>query len=310
AELDSLQQSLAATEASAASLAQQRQELAQQAAAAQDAANRARFGNDAVDLANFKSAGASQEEVAKFKATQAAKAAAELDKSIQERVASLQKETVAIRSGAKAAELMKLASDGATRAQLQQVAAANAAKQAAQLQSDIRDRIADLQKERIEMRLGSEAAERYALSLKGATQGQLDALKVAQQQVAGDRRRQDMEAEGERLREQLRTPLGVFRDEIANIRQLMAGGVIDETTAQRAVARAREALAQGQGAIGRQVTQRAGEGKFDGFALAKAVGKLDGDDEKRTADAAERIDENTREMVNAFRNQPRSRFGI
>ncbi|HBJ34226.1 MAG TPA: phage tail tape measure protein [Planctomycetaceae bacterium] len=187
---------------------------------------------------------AKQAELDKLKADRAAaEQQAENDKAIRERIAALNDEAQAMRLGEDAAERLKMAQQGATAAQLAAYDAAIASREAAEVQSAVDDRIASLQDEAMEMRLGADAAERYRLQLMGATAAQLDALKLAQQQAAAAKKQGELQSAGQAMTDAMKTPLENFRDEMARIKELESAGAIDGETGRRARAKAKDSFA-------------------------------------------------------------------
>jgi TP901 family phage tail tape measure protein len=169
-------------------------------------------------------------------------AEAENAKAIQERIAALRDEANSLRDGEDAAERMKFARNGATEAELAAYDAAMATKQAAEMDADIQDRITALQEEAFELKNGADAAERHKLALMGATSAQLKALKIAQDTAEQARKADQLKQDGASLKDALRNPLEVFRDEWAKFNEMRAAGAIDDETLGRARDKAREDL--------------------------------------------------------------------
>jgi TP901 family phage tail tape measure protein len=187
--------------------------------------------------------GASEEQLARLKEDSISgpdAAKEENAKAIKERTDALNDEATSLKEGEDAAERLKFARDGATEAELAAYDAAMAAKKAAEIDSDMQDRITALQEEAFELKHGAEAAERHKLALMGATSAQLQALKVAQDTAEQARKADELKQEGASFKESLRNPLEVFRDELAKFQELGNAGAIDGETLTRAQKKARE----------------------------------------------------------------------
>jgi tape measure domain-containing protein len=156
-------------------------------------------------------------EAAKLKAARAAAAAgggaggvtgAEIDAATNKaayeaKIKAIKEEVAAATLGADAADLLTLAQQGLTGAQLAEVAA--------------------LQAQRRELKAKQDAEQEAARKRKQAAD--------------------DLIKEGEQLAESLRTPREAFVAEIAKIQQLLDAKAIDKTTANRAVAKAQQDFA-------------------------------------------------------------------
>jgi TP901 family phage tail tape measure protein len=164
-------------------------------------------------------------------------------KEIKERIAALNEEASALNNGEEATERLKFAQQANNDATL--MAAydkAVASKAEAQLASDMRDRITALQEEAFELKHGADAAERHKLALMGVASEQLKALKIAQDTAEQARKADQLKQDGASLKDSLRNPLEVFRDEWAKFQELSKAGAIDDETLTRAQDKARKEL--------------------------------------------------------------------
>jgi hypothetical protein len=140
------------------------------------------------------------------------------------KIKSLREEVAAATLGADAADLLTLAHEGLTDAQLAEVAA--------------------LQAQRRELKAKQDAEEEAARIRKQAAE--------------------DLIAEGKQLAESLRTPREAFVSEVARIEKLLDAKAIDQTTADRALAKAREDLAGGDRSAGQNtLATRGSAAAFD-----------------------------------------------
>ncbi len=119
-------------------------------------------------------------------------------KAIEDRIAALKEENTELRLGANAADLLKLAQQGAS---AEQIAA-----------------VKNLQAERDGLKARAKAEEDRKKKAE-------DAKKAAEDQ------RKDMAERGKKMAEEVRTPFQVLSDKMKEINQLAAGGFIDKTTA-------------------------------------------------------------------------------
>ena len=114
-------------------------------------------------------------------------------------------------------------------------------------------KIKALQEEVNAAKLGADTADLLALAHEGVTDAQLAQISILQAQrrelkakeAEDERRREaakDLREQGKQLTEAMRTPREAFVAEIAKIQQLLAARVIDQTTADRAINKAREGL--------------------------------------------------------------------
>lgn len=117
----------------------------------------------------------------------------------------------------------------------------------------IDQRIEAIQREIRVLERGETAATLYDLALEGATQKELEAVKALldrkdaldKQKKADEeaaRKADELKQRGEALADSLKTPAEKFNESITEVRELLAAGAIDETTALRAVAREVSAL--------------------------------------------------------------------
>lgn len=115
------------------------------------------------------------------------------------------------------------------------------------------ERIKSLQSELLTMQAGADAADLLTLKQQGVTDAQLAQVSILQEQRRALKAQQEMEekrtqaakdlvAEGKQLTESMRTPREQFVAEATRIQQLLQANAIDQTTADRALAKAREGL--------------------------------------------------------------------
>ncbi len=204
-----------------------------------------RLGADAAERLKFAMSGATEEQKKAFEAAMNAPDGTEMmaraemvSKGATEAQLAVFDAAVAAKhatdKGVASSKALAIATGGVTAAQMDAYNAALAAKQAAAMQSQVDERIKSLQEETYELQHGANAAERFKLGLMGATAEQLAALKVAQDQADAAKKNAELAQDGQSLRDSLRTPLEIFRDEMAKVRELVDAGAIDTNTADRA----------------------------------------------------------------------------
>jgi hypothetical protein len=168
---------------------------------------------------NFKFGGleGAKAELDKLTAEAAALKQSQSSKAFDDRVKSLREEIATLRLGKDAADLLKLAQEGLSDAQLADVAALQ--------------------------------AQRRAIEAKQKAE---EEARKASEQAAEERKREAerLKEEGKTLAESLRTPREAFVAEVARIQKLLDAKAIDQTTANRALEKARKDLAGGTGSDG------------------------------------------------------------
>jgi tape measure domain-containing protein len=145
----------------------------------------------------------------------------------------------------------KQAADAASKAASVTGKAKEDGSQSADAKQAFDSKIKSLQEEINAAKLGSDAADLLTLAHQGVTDAQLNQIAILQAQRrelkltqdAEERRKQaakDLAEEGKQLTESMRSPREAFVAEIARIQKLLAARVIDQTTADRAINKARE----------------------------------------------------------------------
>jgi hypothetical protein len=120
------------------------------------------------------------------------------------------------------------------------------------------ERLQSLQSELIAMQAGADAVDLLTLKNQGLTIAQLAQVSALQEQRRALKLQQEMEekrtqaakdlvAEGKQLTESMRTPREQFVAEMTRIQELLQARAIDQTTADRAMQKAREGLNGGSG---------------------------------------------------------------
>jgi len=219
--------------------------------------------------------------------------------AIRERIAALREEARVTRYGRDVAERMRLANDGATATQLQQLAAAQAARNAAEdqaaataaaakrsdeLSAALQDVATQSRDELITLKHGEDTAHRYRLAQMGATAEQLRAVASIQKLTAAAREAAELRDAGQALREAVRNPIEIFRDEMARFKRLQAAGAVDPETLARASAKARDAMlaAAGNEDVAKEIKEQerrrlaalVAAGRINKDAAARALGAV------------------------------------
>jgi tape measure domain-containing protein len=139
-------------------------------------------------------------------------------------------------------------------------------------------KIKSLREEILAAKVGADMADLLALRQQGVNDEQLAAISLLQDQrrelklkrdaeEEADRKRKEAAKqlidEGKQLAEAMRTPGEVFAAEVAKIQQLLDAKAIDQTTANRALAKAREEFAGGRPGSGNTLATRGSSAAMD-----------------------------------------------
>lgn len=224
--------------------------------------------------------------------TQVKTAMAETAESAEKELASLRREAAELAEIARAEAEKKAAAGPGGSPDVPEFSGPTANDQ-------VRDRIRAIRDEILTMKVGRDAAERYRLSMAGASDEQIRALEAAQrhrsaieaEKKAMDELRQSRQQEVDEMRrraediaESLKTPMERFREEVAELRKLQTAGFLDDRLAGAALAEARKRLEAAAGPTRDRLTDLSPTGIFSGFAAFRGSG---GNTQERIAKAAE-----------------------
>jgi tape measure domain-containing protein len=159
------------------------------------------------------------------------KKAIEIRKEIADRISTIDEEARVLRFGAAAAERFKLAQMGATAAQIAAVTAAQRQLTFLQEQSTLQDDITSLV-------AGEEAANRLRLQRQGLNAEEIAALEALQRRktaIINEREAlKQLTDEAKSIKDSLKSPLTLFREEQAKIIELQRQGLLTQAEASQA----------------------------------------------------------------------------
>jgi tape measure domain-containing protein len=159
------------------------------------------------------------------------KKALEIGKEIADRISTIDEEARVLRFGAAAAERFKLAQMGATAAQIAAVTAAQRQLTFLQEQSTLQDDITSLV-------AGEEAANRLRLQRQGLNAEEIAALEALQRRktaIINEREAlKQLTDEAKSIKDSLKSPLTLFREEQAKIIELQRQGLLTQAEASQA----------------------------------------------------------------------------
>lgn len=275
------------------------------------------------------------DEEAKAAATEEAAAQEELAEAFQNKIRAIELEIVALEQGEDAAERMRLADEGLTESQIEQIQILKDKKKAIEDAADAEKKAADEAKEAAEKlrkdRLDQGMKDLEAGAKQMAAAGMLpDEIFQATMQAIGedekngvldnagadelrdqaranlDQSMDRLRSEGEALADALRTPAEVLNDELKQISQLQDAGVISGETALRGEDAARKKFMESQESIDNAVERSGPSGDFS--ASAAAIIGMGPRFENEQLKASQETAKNTRDIARQNKKDQIARF--
>lgn len=176
----------------------------------------------------------------------------------------------------------------------------------AQKIQDLKDKLESLQQG-----LSDTEIEARQMAKRGAAPEQVDEFRDISGKLQAEQEKREkqetLKRSGKQLAEQLRTPLEAYQDELARINEMLAGGAIDATTAQRARDAAGEKYLQEADQQGNDKPYAGAleKGSAEAYSrILEAMAQKDRDQEKRAAlDAANQTAKNTERIADLLERQ-------